>query len=150
MWNYKFSSKMKKKIHLGTKMLIMGLWTGMLKNNCHVCNQRPPIRLIAKFCTKSGILKFGTKNALFRCFRQQFWKTIVILEINGLEFAIMQSLAQKIKILKFGTKNARFAYFWTGIWKYYCHIWNQHPRLCQSLVQKTRILKFRTKNVWFG
>ena len=38
-----------------------------------------------------------------------------ILEITGLEFALLQSLAQKIKILKFETKNARFAYFWANI-----------------------------------
>ena len=64
-----------------------------------------------KFYTKIRILKFGNKNALFGCFGQQLWKTIVIFEIRGLQFALWQSLVQKTKILKFGTKNVRFAYF---------------------------------------
>ena len=41
---------------------------------------------------------------------------------------------QKVKILKFGTKNARFSYFKTEIWKYYCHIWNQHPRISLAVM----------------
>ena len=44
---------------------------------------------------------------------------------------------------KFGTKNAWFMCFWAGIWKQYCHIWNQHPRICL-------ISKFRGKNALFG
>ena len=84
-----------KKINLGPKMLYLGLWTGKLKNCCHICNQRPPICLIVKFCAKTRIFKFGTKNALFECFGQQFWKTIVIFEISILEFVLLQSLMQK-------------------------------------------------------
>ena len=48
-------------------MLYVGLWAGMLKNYCHICYQRHSICLIAKFCTKIKILKFGTKNVLFGC-----------------------------------------------------------------------------------
>ena len=76
-------------------MRYLGLWTGKLKNCCHICNQRPPICLIVKFCAKTRIFKFGTKNALFECFGQQFWKTIVIFEISILEFVLLQSLMQK-------------------------------------------------------
>ena len=53
---------------------------------------------------------------------------------------------------KFGTKNTWFGYFGTGIWKRYCHIWNQHPRICliAKVCEKTKIRKFGTKNVLFG
>ena len=63
----KVSSKTKK-IFFGPKMLYFRLWAGMLKNYCHICNQRPPIYLISKFCAKMRTLKFGFKNALFGCF----------------------------------------------------------------------------------
>ena len=59
----------------------------------------------------NSILIFGTKNALFRWFGQQFWRAILIFSINAPEFTLFQSLVQKVKILKFGTKNARFPYF---------------------------------------
>ena len=49
-------------------MLYLGLWAGMLKNYCHICNQTPPIYLMTEFRAKIRILKFGTKNALFRYF----------------------------------------------------------------------------------
>ena len=47
---------------MAPKKLSLGLWAGMLKNYCHICNQRPPICLIAKFCGKVRTRKFGTKN----------------------------------------------------------------------------------------
>ena len=46
-----------------------GVWVFWnFKNYCHICNQHRLICLIAKFCAKIRILKFGTKNALFGCF----------------------------------------------------------------------------------
>ena len=53
-------------------MLYLGLWAGMLENYCHICNQRAPICLTAKFPAKIRIVKFGTKNILFGHFGQQF------------------------------------------------------------------------------
>ena len=146
MGNHKVSSKTKR-IILGRKILYLGLWAGMLNNYCHICNQSPPICLIAKFCAKIRILKFGTENALFRWFGQQFWKAILIFSINAPEFALFQSLVQKVKIIKFGTKNVWFPYFETGIWKYYCHIWNQHPRISLVVMfdSKKKIPKFGKK-----
>ena len=106
-----FHPKLKKKQkNLGLKKLYLGLWPGMLKNYYHICNQCPPICLIAKFCATIRIPELGTKNALFGCFGQQFRKTIAIFATRALEFVLLQSLVQKIKILKFGTKNSRFAY----------------------------------------
>ena len=57
----------------------------------HISNQRLSNCLIAKFSAKIRILKFETKNALFGCFGQQFWKTIAIFEISSLKFALLQS-----------------------------------------------------------
>ena len=93
----------------------MGLWVGMLKNYCHIYNQRPSICVIAKFRAKTRIPKFGTKKVLFGSFGQQFRKTMVLFATSALEFALLQSLVQNIKILISGTKNARFPYFWAGI-----------------------------------
>ena len=58
--NCKVSSKTKK-IFFRPKMLYLPLWAGMLKNYCHICNQRPPIYLVAKFRTKNRILNLVLK-----------------------------------------------------------------------------------------
>ena len=102
---------------MGTRKALFGSLGGVLKNYCHIhnCNQRPPVCLIAKFRAKIRILEFGTRNALFGCFGQQFRKTIAIFAILTLEFALLQNWVQKIKIFKLGTKNARFPYFGAGI-----------------------------------
>ena len=76
--------------------------TEIRKSYCHISNQRPQICLIAKFSAITKILKFGTKNALFRCFGQQFRKTIVIFEISALKFALVQMLVKKWKPLNLG------------------------------------------------
>ena len=137
----------KKRINLWPKKLYLGFWSGKLKSNCHICNQRPPICLMTKFRVKIIIPKFGHKNILFRYFGQQFWKNIVIFAISAFESALMESLVQKIKILKFVTKIAWLGYFGAGIWKQYCHIWNQHPKICVTgkFREKTKLPKFRTK-----
>ena len=96
------------------KKLYLGLWAGMLKNYCHICNQRPPIFLIAKFREKTAIFKFGTKNVLFGCFGQQFRNAIVIFAIRALEFALLQSLVQKIKALNLGPKMPYLGIFGLG------------------------------------
>ena len=38
------------------------------KNYCNISNQHPQICQIAKFCEKTKMPKFGTKNALFGFF----------------------------------------------------------------------------------
>ena len=52
-------------------MLYLYLRTGMLKNYCNICNQRPPIYIMTLFRAKTRILEVWTKNALFGCFGQQ-------------------------------------------------------------------------------
>ena len=51
-----------------------------------------------------------------------------------------------------GPKNALFGYFWTRTFKNYCHIWNQHPRIClvAKFCEKTKLPKSGTKNILFG
>ena len=48
---------------------------------------------------------------------------------------------------KFGTKNALFAYFWVGILKQYCHISNQHFRICliATFAEKQKCLNLGPK-----
>ena len=42
--------------------------------------------------------------------------------------------------------------FLAGIWKQYCHIWNQHPRICliSKFSEKTKIPKLGTKDALIG
>ena len=65
LWNYKVSSKTKKKKKkLERKMLYFGSLARMLKKYCHISNKRPPNCVIRTFRAKLRILKFGTKNCL--------------------------------------------------------------------------------------
>ena len=52
-----------------------------------------------------------------------------------------------MKMSKSGTKNALFGYFWARTLKNYCHIWNQHPRICITVkfCAKTKMPTFGTK-----
>ena len=135
MWNYKLSSKTKKNKNGDKKSSIWVFGSECWKTIViFIIKINPPsVCLIAKFRAKIRILEFGTRNALFGCFGQQFRKTIAIFAILTLEFALLQNSVQKIKIFKLGTKNARFPYFGAGIWKCYCHIWSQRPRICLSI-----------------
>ena len=65
----KFQSKQKK---LRTKNALLGYWAGMFKNYSHICNQGPPICLIAKFHAKIRILKFGAKNVYLGVLESNF------------------------------------------------------------------------------
>ena len=55
-------------------------------------------------------------------------------------------------MLKFGTKNALFWSFWSGNGKEYCHISNQHPKICRisKFSVKIRMAKFETRNALFS
>ena len=57
------------------KMSYLGIFgLDFWKYYCHIWNQHPQIYLIAKFCEKTNIPKFGTKNALFGYFWARIWK----------------------------------------------------------------------------
>ena len=61
---------------------------------------------------KNEFLKSKTKKALFRCFGQQFRKTIVIFEVSALKFVLSQNLVQKLKSLNFESKMLYLGIFW--------------------------------------
>ena len=94
----KFHPK-KNKNKLRTKNTLLSLWAGKFKNYCHICNQRPPIFLTAKFLAKIRILKFGTKNVLF----VEFWIRICN---QRPPIGLTAKFCAKIRILNFGTENA--------------------------------------------
>ena len=103
----------------GTKNTLFGyLWAGYLRKYCHISKSKS---WNLSNC-RITVNKFGIKNALFG----YFWAaTIVTVEVSALK---------SVKILIFWTKNVWFLYFWAGSWKRFCHIWNQHPRICQKCV----------------
>ena len=52
---------------------------------------------------------------------------------------------------KFATKHVLFGYFWAKILENYCHISNQHLRICliPKFCEETKMLKFGAKNALF-
>ena len=51
--------------NFGTNNALSGyFWAGILKNYCHIWNQRAGFCLITKVCAKIKLLQFGTKNTL--------------------------------------------------------------------------------------
>ena len=93
----------------------------------------------------------GPKVPYYRIFGLEPQQTIVIFQISTFELVWLQNF-EETEMSKFWTKNALFSHFWAGIWKQYCHIWNQHPRIC--LIAKYREImkmpKFGTKSALFG
>ena len=77
------------------------------------------------------------------CFAAKFGAKTKIVKTN---------FVKKAKMAKFGTKNALFGYFWDRIFKSYCHISNDHPRICQiaKFRRKMKMPKFGTNSVLFG
>ena len=92
------------------------------KQCCHIWNQQPQICLFAKIWRKTKVPKFGTRNAWkhTNVLKLEFENSILIFEINTLEFVYLKNLAKKKKKkipLKFGIKNVLFVYFSARIWK---------------------------------
>ena len=79
------------------KMPYLGIFgLESLKYYCSFRNKYLQIFLIAKFCQKTKIPKFGTKNALLEYFWARILKTIVIFEISTLKFVKNGSLTQTV------------------------------------------------------
>ena len=83
---------------LRTKNALLGLWVGTLKNDCHICDQRPPICLNAKFRAKLEFLNWEPN-----------WRAILK---NYCPFCnprtricLIPKFYAETKILKFGIKN---------------------------------------------
>ena len=106
---------------------------------------------------KRKCLNLGPKIPIFGTFHQNCFISIFLARklkktIVRFEIFLFVKFLEKTKISKFGTENFWFMYFWAGIWKQYCHVWNQHPRICltEKICKKTDIRKFGTKNAWLG
>ena len=56
------------------------------KNYCHIWNPHPQICLIAKFCRKAIMPKFGNKNALFGYFWAKILKKLLSYLKSTLDF----------------------------------------------------------------
>ena len=61
-------------------MLYLGHWAGMLKNYCHICNQRPPVYLMAKFRAKIRILNLEPKMPYLAFLGSNFEKPLSYLK----------------------------------------------------------------------
>ena len=58
-----------------TEIALFGyFWGRILENYNYIWNQHPQICLLAKFCEKTKIPKFGTKNAFFSYFWARIFK----------------------------------------------------------------------------
>ena len=111
----------------------------------------PNLKSVPSNCLKIRVLcwiknlKFKTKNGLFRYFGEQVEKDIAIFAISALK---VESFMQNVRNFNLGPKLP----FLDWHLKNYCHIWNQHPRIC--LIAKFReiakLSKFGTKNALFG
>ena len=66
------------------------------KNYCHIRNQHPQIRIIAKFCEIMKMAKFGAKNALLRYFWARVFKKLL---------SYWKSLPSNLSISKILRKN---------------------------------------------
>ena len=97
------------------------------------------------FAPKMPYWVFLTKNTVFR----YLWIRIKKKLLSYLKSA--PSNLSNYKISRFRTKNALLRYFLTISWKNYCHIWNEHLRICliSKFCKETKMPKFGTKNAIF-
>ena len=64
--------------------------------------QRPQICLVETFGQIEKVLNLEPKMFYLLCFGQQFGKNIVMFEVSGLRFFLLQSLIKKQKSLNLG------------------------------------------------
>ena len=88
-------------------------WAEVLETFCHIWNQCPRLCLTANFRTRTNMLKFGIKNALFGCFGNavtSFEKLLRYLK-SKLWICRIAKFVTQMKILKFETIDAFFGIF---------------------------------------
>ena len=102
----------------GIKKLCLGILQQKFKKNIALfeMNGIDFVKIIAVFCAKLKIFKFGIKITLFWAILG--WK----VKIHQL-----QCLVNKKIFLNFRTKNDRFRSFDAGMLRNNYHIWNQRP-----------------------
>ena len=113
----------------------------MLSNSC----------LIAEFCAKIKMPKFGTKSALVGNFWTGIWKYCNFWNQRP-RICIIANFHAKIKILKFGTKNALFGCFGQQFWKIIVifEVCALQFVLFQNLGQKLKLLNLEQKISYLG
>ena len=125
MWNYRVSSKTKKN-KLATKNTLFGYLGWTVEKVFSYLKSTPSNLSNFNFFCKNGNSRIRDQKCLIWVFLG--WKLPEIL--SYLISASSNLSCCENKILKFGTRSAWFGYLGSGSWKYYCHIWNQHPRIC--------------------
>ena len=100
----KLRRKTQKRLHLGPKMPSFFEKLEFSKKCCHITNQHPEICLIAKFCKKPKMPKFGSKNALFGYFWTRIWKHYCHIWNVHTRICLGEKFRRKTKMPKFGTK----------------------------------------------
>ena len=134
----------------GTKITYMGIfdqkcliWVFFgwrFKKLCHIWNEHPQICLIAKFCRKTKMTKFGTKSTLFRYFWASILKNYCHISNQHPQICLFSKFHKKAKM--------GFSIFGFEFQKPFYHTWNQHPQVClfAKFHEKTRTPIFGTKN----
>ena len=100
----KLRRKTQKRLHLGPKMPSFFEKLEFSKKCCHITNQHPEICLIAKFCKKPKMPKFGSKNALLGYFWTRIWKHYCHIWNVHTRICLGEKFRKKTKMPKFGTK----------------------------------------------
>ena len=114
----KLRRKTQKRLHLGPKMPSFFEKLEFSKKCCHITNQHPEICLIAKFCKKPKMPKFGSKNALFGYFWTRIWKHYCHIENQHPRICLIAKFCIKNqKCLNLGTKGSFLGYSWARIFK---------------------------------
>ena len=133
-----------KLLNLGPKISYLGIFElEFLKKLLSYLKSAPSNLSNCKiFGKKLKRLSLGPKMAYLDIFGLEFENNIIMFETNTPKKCL--NLGPKILLC--------VLYFWAGIWKYYCHIWNLHPRICLFVKfgAKIKIHKFGTKNALFG
>ena len=129
----------------------MYFWARIWKYYCHISNQRPRISLVAKFGAKTKILNFGPKMPCLGIFGQEFEKKLLSYWKSAPSNLAICKISRKNKNAEIWKQNAWFGYFWARILESYCHVLNQHLRICviPKFCEETKMLRFGTKNALF-
>ena len=126
-------------------MRYLGIFeTEFSKNYCHIWNQHHQICLTWKFCEKTKISKFGTKNTLSGYFWAKSFKNYCHIWNQYHRFFLIAKFREK-------NKNALFGYFWARIWKTLLSYLKSAPsNLSAGKIFQKNMPKFGTENALFG
>ena len=124
-----------------------------LKQPCHIWNKHPQVCLFAKFDEKTKMLKFGTRNAWKHpnVLKLELESSIVIFEINTVEFVYLKNSAEKQNAQIWNQKSFTWAFLGDNF-KNTIVIFESSPTqfcLFVKFDQKTEMPRFRTRNALF-